>query len=214
MRRLKQTICTIGAAALLACGGGESSDDGPVPSDVPPLVRQQYVAYDAPPSSYKVIVPWLTAIHDERSAGGSRIDVKYLRAYCKSATETRLVTSYEYVDQRFEGGLWQRRPNWFQSGYVGALPHGFDAGAGTVYFTPSSLPSAAWHLWGPRGSIPNLSQPITKCWTEASVQVSGPGLIQAGLDYYASLNGGAPLEAGVSNWFFAAAGWQSVTWNK
>lgn len=209
---MRTFLIPLSVALLASCGGGSNSGDSgdPVPSDVPSLVRQGYLRYPAPPAGYTVVVPWLTAIHDERSSEPSRIDVDYLRAYCRNSTGDHLLSSYEYGDRRVEGGLWQRRPNWFASGYIGPLPSTFDLSAGTVSFSPSSNGPAAWHLWGPRGSIAQVAPGASKCWVEARVRVSGPALIQGGADYYTNMTSTSPLEAGVTSWLFAAQTWQEI----
>lgn len=200
---------------LVACGGGSDDEIGrSVPSDVPPLVRQHYLRYSGPPSGYAVAVPWLTAIHDERSTQPSKVEVDYLRAYCQGTSGPRLVSSYEYNDSRVEGGLWRRRPNWFASGYLESLSATFDLPSDSVSFTPSANPAAAWHLWGPRGDVELLIPAATKCWMEASVRITGAALIQGGLDYYQSMGSSNPTEAGVSDWLFEAPGWQTFSFGK
>ena len=202
-------------ALLASCGGsGSQHDSSVVPADVPLLVRQQYVAYSVNPAGYNFAVPWITAIHDERSTESSTVEVEHLRLYCQTSSGLIVTSQYNYDDGRFEGGLWQRRPRWFESGFVRTLTPRFSTPPGTVSFSPSDTPTAAWHPYGPRfenaSDTTRVPNSASRCWTEAVVKITGRALVQAGLDYWETAGGDRKIEGAVSDWYFAAQGWQTI----
>jgi hypothetical protein len=42
------------------------------------------------------------------------------------------------------------------------------------------------------------------------VRISGPALVQAGIDYWDSESGLQRVQAGVGAWYHDASGWQSI----
>lgn len=187
---------------------------------IPPEVghRSGYVKYLTPPNNYPFVLGWITAIHDKRSTLASYIELDYIRLYARVNGTDVLINSDEYNDNTAEGGLYKRVP-WFGENYNTPIPYEYSNSENLVLRT-STFPDNVWHVYNRRS--PRVVPPanVERCWVEVRCKITGPALIQIGIDYWidgtSGWNGDGVnnTEAGVSDWYYNQNEWHIMTFGK
>lgn len=172
-----------------------------------------YFKYPLPPSGFEAGCAWLQAIHDERNSEESKVEVDWVNIYCNVNGVAQLLQSDNFNDT-FGGGLATRYP-WFLVDVDESMPAIIEP-AGVLSMKPSERMDRIWFLWNTsRAKIPDNAE---RCWMEARVRISGPALVQTGLDWHQNLTSISSTytikEAGASNWFFADSEWQIISVGK
>jgi hypothetical protein len=189
------------------------------PSRIPPEVRQPtaYLKYLRPPDGFNTGVGWVQAIHDDRLPGSSTVEVDYTRFFCRVNGQTRWISGDGYSNKVAGGGLFMRNP-WFGTNVSEPLPAEFANGVMTL--RTSNRSDRVWHWWVDQYPRPVIPPEADRCWMETRVRITGPALVQAGIDYWrtpTSPYAGVEVnntEAGASEWHFASPVWQVITVGK
>ena len=210
-----QFSITVASDGAITPGPGTSPN---IDERIPPEVTwpEPYNKYPVPPSEYKAMLMWMQALHDDRKSGNSIVEVDYIKLYCRVGEVDQLV-SEDNFSSSYGGALYIRRPFFLTDEHLSM--NATISSSGYMIFYPSDNASRVWHWWSTRGSVPSGAQ---QCWGEARVRITGPAVVQAGGDYYTTINAPPspgsvprnPLEAGVGKWYFESAEWQLVTFNK
>ena len=174
-----------------------------------------YASFTSPPFGFKAATPWLSAVHDRTRTGTSTVEVDYIRLWGRVGGVDRIISANEYDDGIAEGQLAPREP-WYGG------PNGWQlttrmprvVTVGTMVIRPSDHPDRVWHPYlelFPRADLTGVSS----VRMEVRYRISGPALVQAGLDYWqrvdgTSANGARNQEAAVTDWNCTTGTWQTV----
>ncbi len=205
--------------ANIRTGNQVELGDGLVPGDV--AFEKGYVKNLTPPGGFESGLAWMQTIHDTRKQGESKVEVDWLRYYSKVDGKDILLLEDNY-DSEVCGGLWKRVP-WFgnvlglfQTGGSDEFSGKLENGILVIY--PAQHSDRVWHWWNcKRAVIPDNTE---KVWMEAKVRITGPALIQTGMDFWKNPEAGYMgtnvnnVEAGVSDWYFSDPEWQIISLGK
>lgn len=187
----------------------------PIPNEV--AHKEGYVKYTGISEDYKAGVAWMQTIHNNEKEGNSKVEVDWLKLYARVKGKD-IVISYDDFDiEKVCGGLFTRIPWYGIKEEIGeAMPSSFNNGI--LILKPYERPNKVWHLWNCNRAL--FPVETTNIWMEARVRISGPALVQFGIDYWKDLN--SPdrgisvnnVEAAVSNWYFEDDNWQVISVSK
>lgn len=199
---------------FVGCSEIIEQDDGLIPSDV--AHPESYYDYPLPPEGFSAGLAWMQAIHDNRYSEESTIEIDYFRFYAHMEDgDDLLLATNECSNNNFEGGLYSRDP-WFGTDFHTPINYELDSVNGFIIIKPSEHPDNIMHWWNnqwPRASIPAGAE---SCWVEARIRITGPALVQAGMDYWKTPTAGYAgynvnnIEGGVSDWALESDDWQIV----
>jgi hypothetical protein len=179
-----------------------------VPSE--PNQKQSYLAFWRAPYGFAGATPWLNVLHDTRQSGSSVVEIDYIRLWARIGGVSQPVASNEYNTNKFGGQLCARTP-WY-GGPCSNMPGSISNGVLTI--RPSDFGNHVWHPYLESWPDPrfNIGQ-ADSVWIETRFRISGPAMVQAGLDYwqyvdYPSSN--RIEEAGATDWHCSQGVWQTV----
>jgi hypothetical protein len=205
---------------LAGVAAGMPQTDAPetdprVPDDV--RWKAGYVNPMPPPREFNSVLLWGIAIADTRVANYplATVEIAWTKLSCVVDGKS-IVANDDRGSVR--GGLYLRRP-WFGSNdYHEPMPFGGTGGSQKrVVLRVGLRADRVWHFWSasPRAKLP--AGKIEGCSVTARVKISSGALLQMGMDYWRTPtapwagSGVNNHEAGASNWHFAAAEWQGVS---
>lgn len=187
-----------------------------IPDDV--YWKHGYTKLTTPPVGFKTGVAWLQAIYDQKSKDKALVDIDWLRLYARVGDKDTLIASDEYNNNQACGGLWDRTP-WFGNvdgtteGKSTTMPQTFNNGSLILEINKST--DKIWHWWNCSRAI--IPENASRVWMEARVKITGPALVQAGIDYWKAIDttyAGKEInnkEAAVSNWYVENKDWQIIS---
>lgn len=213
---MKKAVLLLFILMIIGCTNKPETNDGPVPTEV--AFKEGYIKHLVPPNNFKASLAWMQTIHDTRKEGNSKVEVDWLKLYARVDGEDKLILMDEY-NEKACGGLWKRNP-WFgsvlglfQTGGLDEFP--VEIKEGILIIEPHERPKKVWHWWTcERAEIPSN---IERVWMEARVRITGPALVQTGIDFWRDLKVGYAgknvnnVEAAVSDWYFEDEEWQIIT---
>jgi hypothetical protein len=168
-----------------------------------------YAAFWRSPFGFRGATPWLSIVHQEGQSAASQVEIDYIRLWADIDKGPRIVSANEYENGIFGGQLADRSP-WFREGSVLAMPA--EIRGGVLIIRPSDHRTKVWHPYLellPRVDI-NRARRV---WMEARVRITGPALVQAGLDHWREVggrHGDRMLETASGDWACASGVWQSI----
>lgn len=213
-------VLTGDAAHLLAVRRERFSVESAVPQAVctPPnegLHDVSYRSFSRAPYGFRGATPWLVAMHDAAHPGAeSRIEIDFIRLWGRVSSVDRVISSNEYEDGRFGGELLLRDST------LGATGEGLPGTIvdGVLVIRPSDRKDRVWHPYLdllPRADISGY----TEVRLEIRYRITGPALLQAGLDYWKYVDGTSGHvvadkrrleEAAVTDWKCTSGAWQTA----
>lgn len=166
-----------------------------------------YMSFWRTPFCFKAATPWLNIIQADDSSDPSLVQIDYLRLYGKIHGRDSLISSNEYKAGTYGGQICMKNP-WFGWPWesISVAPQN-----GLLVVEPSKRPDRVYHFWLERW--PNYREDVSKfdsLWFDVRAKITGPALIQAGIDYYEALNypaGEAPEEGGATDWICTTNEW-------
>ena len=217
LRGILVVIFLAGWAFLMpGCGDNdqvETEDDSRIPPEVP--VREARCDHPTPPNGFLAAVGWMQSIHDDRLDGRSKVEVDWMRLHVTLDDGTKVVLKSDDFSAATSPmtyyGLYQRIP-WYAGDKLENMPWTIDNGC--LVLKPSNRPDRIFHWWNTSRTL--VSHGVCRVWFEARVRITGPALVQAGVDYWKDLTigyGGFDVnntEAGVSDWYFESPEWQTI----
>jgi len=143
------------------------------------------------------------------------VEIDYMRLYAVVNGQNQLVCedNYDTFDPLSVWfGLYSRNP-WFGTDSHIQMPLTYTQGCLRIY--PSLYPDKVWHWWDTQYPRPDVPSGTQRLWVEVKVKITGPALVQIGVDFYrtptAEANQQNVVEMGVSNWYGASPYWQIIT---
>lgn len=204
------------ACMMIGCGGSDQVDskgDSRIPPEVP--IREARYDYPTPPNGFLAAVGWMQCIHDDRLDGSSKVEVDWMRLHATLDDGIKVVLKsddfFASTSPMTYYGLYQRIP-WYAGDKLENMPWTIDNGC--LVIEPSNRSDRIFHWWNTSRSL--VPPGVRRVWFEARVRITGPALVQTGVDYWKDLTigyGGTDInntEAGVSDWYFASAEWQII----
>ena len=191
------------------------------PSDVPPEVPHSggYVNTLVPPEGFHAGLAWMQAIQDDEE-GSSEVKVDWMKFYALVNGYKTLLAKDDYGRGKgVAGALFRRTRGDFGSTKLSKEIPQRTFGSYAI-LRISTHPDKVWHWWSskwPRARIPVGTE---RCWMEARVKISGPALVQVGIDFWRTPRatdkgyGVNNIEAGVSEWYGASEEWQIISVGK
>jgi hypothetical protein len=176
---------------------------------VPPEVRHKksYLAFWRAPYGFPGATPWLNVLHDTRGTGESKVEIDYIRLWARIGGVSRVMASNEYNNDSVGGEL-RLRYDWFK-GTPEHMPR--EVVNGVLILRPGTRSGRVWHPYLaalPRANIASADS----VWTEVRLRISGPALVQVGLDYWQHLDQNIRNEeAAATDWICAPGAWHTVT---
>jgi hypothetical protein len=174
-----------------------------------------YRSFAKAPYGFRGATPWLVALHDAAHPGAeSRIEIDFIRLWGRASGVDRVISSNEYEDGRFGGELLLRDST------LGATGEGLPGTIvdGVLVIRPSDRKDRVWHPYLdllPRADISRY----TEVRLEIRYRITGPVLLQAGLDYWKYVDGTSNHaildrrrleEAAVTDWKCTSGAWQTA----
>jgi hypothetical protein len=184
-------------------------------SRLPPEIAHKsgYINPIGRPYGFSSAMLWGIAIADTRVPGYQNARVEIARTQLTCRVDARKVLLNDDRGQ-LRGGLYQRHP-WFETDRHDELPLAYSADRRTVILRVGSRPDRVWHFWAasPRAPIPVGN--FEGCTVRVRAKISSGALMQVGFDYWRNSvidygSGGNNHEAGASNWYLPASGWQDA----
>ncbi|HET7229929.1 MAG TPA: VCBS repeat-containing protein [Longimicrobium sp.] len=186
-------------------------------SCAPPAESYHHTSYTAfwrAPYGFRGATPWLSVVQASGNSAASTVEIDYIRLMARIGGVPQIISENSYSDGVQPGGqLWARSP-WF-GGTAESMPGTVSGGILTI--RPGDRADRVWH--------PFLNTPMPagrrdisgadSVWIEIRVRITGPALVQAGLDYWQNLTTDSSpnriMEAAASDWVCANGGWQTLT---
>lgn len=192
-------------AIVDAAGSGDASWD-PIPPDVPTSLRFPHNNMALPPSGWTSAGGWMQTIHDARLPGASSVDIDSVELFAVTSSGEVLLAGATGMRTGIDwANTWTRAP-WYDPPSQVVAP--WNPFADIVTFVPSDDASRVWG-WGTARPM-SLPPGTTHCVLRALVRISGPALVQAGIDYWDGQSGSQSVQAGVGAWYYQASGWQLI----
>jgi hypothetical protein len=169
-----------------------------------------YTAFWRSPYGFKGATPWLSIVHDPRRTGTSIVDIDFIRLWTRTGGIVRLVAANEYDGDAVYGGELRKRDPWF-SGNQESMPATMEGGL--LRIRPSDRPEMVWHPYLSKNPRDDISA-ADSVWIEIRVRITGPAMVQGGLDYWRNVTGvsGDSLsEAGATDWTCSSGVWHTLT---
>lgn len=205
-----------GAAPLSGPGLPSSSASAAAACAGPPEAYHpvSYRSFASPPYGFRSATPWLNVVHDAGNAGTSTVEIDYIRLIGRVNGVDQVLSANEYADGVFSGQIAMRTP-WYGEpieNLQGRVANGI------LVIRPSDKRNRVWHPYlelYPRADIRNA----TNVRMEVRFRITGAARVQAGLDYWQYPDGKTNhddpsrrrlVEAAVTDWYCASAGWQTV----
>jgi hypothetical protein len=186
------------------------------PSQQPAAVNHETTDYPTPPAGYNAVIAWANATIGENGPTIGTVTVQFLEIHEKYAGNDNVISSSitcplcDSEDHIWGYTLlktsWQNPSAWSGSNDGNAFaisPEGY------VIAPVGNKPLYVYHFWNTIWPRP-VTMPGAQYYVKAQVKVEGNAMLQIGLDYWMSPNGGTNVQAATSNWTCAASGWQTV----
>ena len=168
--------------------------------------RMSYMSFYTPPYGFKGATPWLTVVHNGQQAGTSMVEIDFIRLWGRMGGVDQVLSANEYNDGVFGGQLAARSP-WYGTP---TAPMPGTISNGVLVIRPSDYPDRVWHPYlelFPRRDI-TLASNVR---FEVRYRITGPALVQAGLDYWQYVDGRKDDPAKSRNEEAAATDWNCTT---
>lgn len=206
--------CRVSSAAGTVDLSGQC--EARIPEEQPSSARHATNPYPSPPPGYGAVIGWVNATVGTGCTSGS-VRLKSLRLResldgCASVIADRIVCdSCDQPDDRVFGFslpklLWADPLAWVRPNEG----RKFEACGEEVVIPVSDHPDEVYHLWHALWPRPQAS-PDAIYSIAADVVIEGDALVQIGIDYWPDVEGGASIQAAVSDWRCAATGMQTIT---
>lgn len=217
---IRRAITACMSAFALAIGAQAAFGQKPAtaPSPVPPEVRYKsgYVNPAPRPDEFRSAMLWGIAIADTRVPGHEKATVEIASTQLSCRVNGKDVVVNDDAGA-VRGGLYRRVP-WFDTDTHAPMPLRFSKDGRAIVLDVGSRAEAIWHFWAasPRAVVP-VGQ-LDGCTVKVRARISHGALLQVGFDYWRDAtaeygSGGNNHEAGASDWYFPAAGWQDAVFS-
>ena len=171
----------------------------PIPPDVITPLRMGSVTWVLPPSGWSSAGAWIHLLHDSRLPGPSSVDVEFVELYAGTgASSVPLAIESPTMGTGLDWLKTVVRVPWYSS----YADQPFNSAQPTVTFLPGADPTRFLHTGGLRATA--FPPGMTHCWMRARVHITGPALVQGGIDYWNSPSGSSNVRAGASDWYVGA----------
>lgn len=171
-----------------------------------------YASFRAPPYGFKAATPWLSVVHDRsQPSAASMVEIDFIRLWGRFGRGVdHVISANEYEDGVYSGQVAARIP-WYDSMTIAPMPGTISNGV--LIIRPSDRQDQVWHPYLER--FPRVD--ITGAQDvrfEVRYRITGPALLQAGLDYWQHVDGTTQTsrneEAAATDWHCAQGTWNTV----
>ncbi len=202
------------AAAIPMIGTCSSAS---IPTEQPTSVNHETNPYPMPPAGYHAVIAWAQAIVANKTSGAKgSVTVQSLQIWERVGSSKKLIASkitcpacdsnnqvWGYIVLRSQ---WRNPSAWSgpNTGSNFAIsPEGY------VIAPVSKKPLYIYHFWNALWPRP-AAQQGARYYVVAKAKIEGNAMLQMGLDFWGSTNGGTNIQGATSKWVCASSLWQDV----